>query len=353
MPRIDELLDRMAGGNYLTTLDLCKGYWQIPLDPAAIPKSAFVTPFGLYQCRVMPFGMKNAPATFQRMADQLLEGFQDFACAYLDDIAVYSRTWEDHLKHLSMVLKRLQAAGLTLKPDKCHVGMAEVQYLGHRVGSGKQRPEPAKVEAIANWPQPRTKTQVLAFLGTAGYYRKFVPEYSTLAKPLTDLTRKSLPKQVVWSPECEAAFQRLKTALSEAPVLAAPNHAKKFLVHTDASMFGLGAVLSQVGDDGMEHPVAYLSRKLLPREVSYATIEKECLALVWALKKLQPYLYGRPFTLMTDHNPLVWLNRVAGDNPRLLRWSLALQPYNFTLQYRPGKQNANADGLSRQTELEP
>ena len=147
--------------------------------------------------------MKNAPATFQQMADQLLEGMQDFACAYLDDIAICSGTWEEHLSHLALVFGRLQEAGLTLKPEKCHVGMAEVQYLGHRIGSGKQRPEPAKVEAIANWPQPRTK--VLAFLGTAGYYRKFVPEYSTLAKPLTDLTKKSLPKQVAWSPECATA----------------------------------------------------------------------------------------------------------------------------------------------------
>ncbi|XP_040262240.1 testis-expressed protein 11 [Bufo bufo] len=227
--------------------------------------------------KVMPFEMKNAPATFQRMADRLLEGFQDFACAYLDDIAIYSRTWEDHLGHVSRVLKRIHLAGLTLKPDKCHVGMAEVQYLGHRVGSGRQRPEPAKVEAIANWPQPRTKTHVLAFLGTAGYYRIFVPEYSALAKPLTDLTKKAVPKQVTWTPEYPDAFQRLKAALIEAPVLAAPNHTKLFLVHADASMFGLGAVLSQVGGDGMEHPVVYLSRKLLPREVSYATVEKSAL----------------------------------------------------------------------------
>ncbi|XP_063292727.1 uncharacterized protein LOC134577745 [Pelobates fuscus] len=147
------------------------------------------------------------------MADLLLEGFQDFACACLDDIAIYSSTWESHLEHVSRVLERIQTAGLTLKPDKCHIGMAEVQYLGHRVGSGKQRPEPAKVKAIANWPQPCTKTQVLAFLGTAGYYRKFVPEYSTLAKPLTDLTKKALPKQVAWSPECADAFKKLKTCL--------------------------------------------------------------------------------------------------------------------------------------------
>lgn len=254
---------------------------------------------------------------------------------------------------LGVVLDKIRAAGLTLKPDKCHLGMAEVQYLGHRVGCGNQRPEPAKVEAVANWPTPRTKTQVLAFLGTAGYYRRFVPDYSTIAKPLTDLTKKNLPRQVLWSPACEAAFLALKQALVNAPVLAAPVPNKRFLVHTDASMFGLGAVLSQVGEDGGEHPVAYLSRKLLPREVSYAAVEKECLALVWALKKLNPYLYGQEFSLVTDHNPLVWLNRVSGDNGRLLRWSLALQPYNFTISYRPGKQNGNADGLSRQTDVTP
>ena len=351
MPRVDELLDRIARGRYLTTIDLCKGYWQIPLAEDAIPKSAFVTPFGLYQFKVMPFGMKNAPATFQRMVDRLLDGFQEFACAYLDDIAIYSGSWEEHLVHVGVVLDKIRAAGLTLKPEKCHLGMAEVQYLGHRVGCGSQRPEPAKVEAVANWPTPTTKTQVLAFLGTAGYYRRFVPDYSTIAKPLTDLTKKNLPKQVLWSLACEAAFQALKQALVNAPVLAAPVPNKRFLVHTDASMYGLGAVLSQVGEDGGEHPVAYLSRKLLPREVSYAAVEKECLALVWALKKLSPYLYGQEFSLVTDHNPLVWLNRVSGDNGRLLRWSLALQPYNFIISYRPGKLNGNADGLSWQTDI--
>uniref|UniRef100_A0A8C5WIF9 ribonuclease H n=1 Tax=Leptobrachium leishanense TaxID=445787 RepID=A0A8C5WIF9_9ANUR len=244
--------------------------------------------------------MKNAPATFQRLIDRLLDGLQGFACAYLDDIAIYSQTWEEHLEHVGTVLGRIRDANLTLKPEKCKVGMAEVQYLGHRVGCGIQRPEPAKIEAILDWPTPVTKTQVLAFLGTAGYYRKFVPHYSDLAKPLTDLTKKSLPRQVLWSPECEQAFRQLKAALTQAPLLAAPNYNKRFIVHTDASMFGLGAVLSQVGDDGGDHPVAFISRKLLPREVGYAAVEKECLALVWALRKLQPYVYGRSFTVMTD-----------------------------------------------------
>ncbi|KAM8939644.1 uncharacterized protein RCH25_053348 [Pelodytes ibericus] len=195
MPRIDELLDRMARGQYLTTIDLCNAVWD--------------------------------EATFQRMVDCLLDGFQDYTCAYLDDIDIFSNTWQEHLTHIGAVIDRLREAGLTLKPAKCSIGMAEVQYLGHRVGCGMQKPEPAKVEAVAQWPTPRTKTQVLAFLGTAGYYRKFVPNYSALTKHLTNLTRKNLPRQVTWTPECEQAFQQLKNALVNAPVLAAPDPTKR------------------------------------------------------------------------------------------------------------------------------
>ncbi|XP_063813536.1 uncharacterized protein LOC135053191, partial [Pseudophryne corroboree] len=183
----------------------------------------------------------------------------------------------------------------------------------------------ANLAEAQDWPRPTTQRQVLAFLGIAGYYRRFVPDFSSVAKPLTDLTKKKLPKIVDWTTACELAFQSLKTALVHAPVLMAPDYSKNFVVQTDASQYGLGAVLSQEGPDGQEHPVAYLSRKLLPREVGYATIEKECLAIVWAVKKLQPYLYGRHFTVVTDHNPLRWLQHTTGENGRLLRWSLALQ----------------------------
>lgn len=337
MPRIDELLDRLAAARYITIMDLSRGYWQIPLAPEAREKSAFITPFGLFEFTVMPFGMKNAPATFQRVMNDLLEGLETFAVAYLDDIAVFSPTWEEHLVHLSQVLDQLTAANLTVKPSKCQIGMTDVQYLGHQVGGGTLKPETGKVEAILAWPTPQTKKQVMSFLGTAGYYRKFVCNYSSLAKPLTDLTKKKLPKVVSWTPECEQAFQ-------------APDFTRRFLVQTDASAFGLGAVLSQEDEAGEEHPILYLSRKLLPREVAYATIEKECLAIVWALQKLQTYLYGRHFTVITDHNPLSWLNRVAGENGKLLRWSLILQQYDFTIQHKKGSAHGNADGLSRQAE---
>ncbi|XP_040209167.1 uncharacterized protein LOC120940401 [Rana temporaria] len=350
MPRIDELLDRLAAAHYITIMDLSRGYWQIPLAPEAREKSAFITPFGLFEFTVMPFGMKNAPATFQRVMNDLLEGLEPFAVAYLDDIAVFSPTWEEHLMHLSQVLDRLTDANLTVKPSKCQIGMNDVHYLGHQVGGGTLKPETGKVEAILAWPIPQTKKQVMSFLGTAGYYRKFVGNYSSLAKPLTDLTKKKLPKVVSWTPECEQAFQALKEALASAPVLQAPDFTRRFLVQTDASAYGLGAVLSQVDDAGEEHPILYLSRKLLPREVAYATIEKECLAIVWSLQKLQTYLYGRHFTVITDHNPLSWLNRVAGENGKLLRWSLILQQYDFTIQHKKGSAHGNADGLSRQAE---
>ncbi|XP_031756161.1 uncharacterized protein LOC116410219 [Xenopus tropicalis] len=350
MPRMDELLDKLAGACFLTIMDLSRGYWQIPLTSDAQERSAFVTPFGLFEFKVMPFGMKNAPATFQRVVNGLLEGMEQFALAYLDDIAVFSHTWKDHLSHLSQVLGKIKTAGLTIKPGKCQIGMTEVQYLGHRVGGGTLRPDTGKVDSIMAWPTPQTKKQVMSFLGTAGYYRKFVPNYSSLAKPLTDLTKKKLPKVILWTPDCENSFLALKNALVNSPVLQAPDFTRRFVVQTDASAYGLGAVLSQVNQSGEEHPILYLSRKLLPREVAYATIEKECLAIVWALQKLQPYLYGRNFTVITDHNPLSWLTRMAGDNGKLLRWSLTLQQYDFTIQHKKGSDHGNADGLSRQSE---
>ncbi|CAJ0943012.1 unnamed protein product [Ranitomeya imitator] len=284
------------------------------------------------------------------MVNTLLEGLEGYATAYLDDIAIFSPTWEDHLEHLTQVLWWIQRAGLTIKLEKCQLGMSEVHYLGLRVGGGALKPEPGKVDAITSWPSPRTKKQVMSFLGTTGYYRRFVPHYSTMAKPLTDLTKKKLPFAVDWTVACETAFQALTTALSSSPVLQAADFTRPFVGQTDASNFGLGAVLTQVDTTGHEHTILYLSRKLLPREAAYSTMEKECLAIVWALQRLQPYLYGRQFTMETDHNPLSWLNTISGTNGRLLRWSLALQQYHFTILHRRGRDHGNVDGLSRQGE---
>ncbi|KAL1255563.1 hypothetical protein QQF64_013624 [Cirrhinus molitorella] len=310
MPRVDELLERLWRARYISTLDLTKGYWQVPLTDAAKEKTAFSTPSGHWQYRTLPFGLHGAPATFQRMMDILLRPHQTYAAAYIDDVVIHSETWQDHLEWLRRVLLELRRAGLTANPQKCHLALAEAQYLGFRVSRGLIQPQQQKVKAILTAPRPETKSQVRAFLGLAGYYRCFIPNFSTLASPLTDLTRK-------WQ-----------------------------LEKTDTSNTGLGAVLSQVRD-GEEHPVTYISRKLTPAETRYAAVEKEALAIKWAVLELRYYLLGRRFTLMTDHAPLQWMARAKDTNARVTRWFLALQDFHFTVEHRAGMANSNADGLSR------
>ena len=220
-------------------------------------------------------------------------------------------------------------------------------YLGHTVGNGEIRPESTKIEAVSNFPRPETKKEVRAFLGLSGYYRRFIENYSSIALPLTDLTKKSAVNQVKWTPACSTAFQKLKRVLTCAPVLKSPDFTRQFILQTDASDRGVGAVLSQRDSAGVEHPVGFFSRKLLPREERYATVEKECLAIKLGIQAFRVYLLGRPFVVQTDHRSLEWLHRLKETNGRLTRWSLSLQPYKFTVLHRAGKENANADGLSR------
>ncbi len=346
MPRVDELIDRLGRARFISTLDLTKGYWQVPLTEDAKPKTAFSTPSGHWQYRVLPFGLHGAPATFQRLMDVLLRPHQAYAAAYLDDVIVHSESWEEHLELLRRVLMELRRAGLTANPRKCHLALFEAKYLGFQVGRGIVKPQEKKVAAILSAPRPSTKTQVRAFLGLAGYYRCFIPNFSSLAAPLTDLTRKGQPEKTPWSPEADLAFQQVKAALTSEPLLRAPDFGCPFLLQTDASDTGLGAVLSQVVD-GEEHPVIYISRKLTPAERRYATVEKEALAVKWAVLELRYYLLGRKFTLITDHAPLQWMARAKDTNARVTRWFLALQDFHFVIRHRAGTANANADGLSR------
>ena len=251
------------------------------------------------------------------------------------------------MTHLREVFSRLRQAGLTLKLKKCQFGASEAGYLGHIIGGGSIQPDPSKIKAIKEYPVPTTKKEVRSWLGLTGYYRRFVPEYATISAPLTGLLRKGSPEKVAWTPATEEAFERLRRILIGPTVLKVAEPQKPFVLQTDASDCGLGAVLSQQGDDGQEHPAAYASRKLLPREVKYSVIEKECLAIVWALKTFHTYLFGVDFTIETDHRPLAWLDRMKNANARLTRWALSLQPYHFTIGHRTGTQNGNADGLSR------
>ena len=237
MPRIDDILDQIGQARYITTLDLARGYWQVPVAEEDRHKTAFTTPLGLFQFRVMPFGLSGTPATFQRLMDHVIRGMHQFTNAYLDDLVVFSSSWEEHLDHLTTVLASLQEAGLTAKPSKCQFAMSECTYLGHVVGGGTVKPELDKLQAIKDFPIPKTKKQVRSFLGIAGYYRRFIP--------LTDLTKKSEPDRLLWMTKCSHAFEQLKQMLISTPVIWNPDFRRPFVLQTDASDLGVGAVLSQ------------------------------------------------------------------------------------------------------------
>ncbi len=346
MPRVDELLDRLGTARFYSTLDLTKGYWQIPLSPLSKEKSAFTTPFGLHQFVTLPFGLFGAPATFQRLMDKILRPHTAYAAAYLDDIIIYSQDWQRHMVHLREVLRALRGAGLTANPKKCAIGRVEVRYLGFHLGHRQVRPQIDKTAAIAACPRPKTKKEVRQFLGLAGYYRRFIPDYSELTSPLTDLTKKEVPDTVPWTERCQQVFTQVKAALCGGPLLHSPDFSLPFLLQTDASDRGLGAVLTQEMG-GEERPVLYISRKLSKRETMYSTIEKECLAIRWAVLTLRYYLLGREFTLCSDHAPLQWLHRMKDTNARITPWYLALQPFKFKVVHRPGTQMTVAHFLSR------
>ena len=232
---------------------------------------------------------------------------------YLDDLIIFNETWEKHLQQVHAVLQRLREAGLTGKPRKCQFGMAQCAYLGHIVGSGLVCPEPAKILTVNDFPVPQTKKQE-SFWGLAGYYRRFTPDYASVTAPLTDLTRKAAPYSVLWSAQCDQAFHNLKQLLCSPPVLRNPDFDKPFTLQTDASDRGVGAVFSQPDDTGQDHTVAYFSKKFLPREGQYSTVEKDCLAMKFAVQAFKVYLLGRPFKIQTDHRALVWLDRLKENN---------------------------------------
>ncbi len=250
------------------------------------------------------------------------------------------------MEHLRAVLRALRVAGLTANPRKCAIGRVEVRYLGFHLGHGQVRPQIDKTAAVAACPSPKTKKEVRQFLGLVGYYRRFVPNFSDLTTLLTDLTKKEAPDPLQWTELCQQALTKVKAALCGGPLLHSPNFDLPFLLQTDASDRGLGAVLAQVVG-GEERPVLYLSRKLSKRETRYSTVEKECLAIRWAVLTLRYYLLGREFTLCSDHAPLQWLHRMKDTNARITRLYLALQPFKFKVVHRPGVQMAVADFLSR------
>jgi len=344
LPRVDDLIDRIGKAKFLTKLDMTRGYWQVPLDDPSVPISAFVTPFGHFQWRYMPFGLRNAPATFSRLVNKLLLGLESFCAVYLDDIILFSDSWEEHMKHLKVVLTRIRNANLTLSPQKCHFAVAEVDYLGHHVGMARVQPRAKKVEALLSYPTPVNRKQLQSFLGLAGYYRKFVPHYAHIAAALSDLLKKGA--RFVWTPEADKAFLDLKSRLSTRPVLRPPNYLLPFSMSVDASDLAIGSVLFQTVED-IDHPICFYSKKLDRHQRNYSTIEKEAFALVLSVRVFSVYFGSNPVKVYTDHNPLTFLQRMASHNQKLLRWSLEIQQYNLEILHRSGKDNLLPDLLSR------
>ena len=349
LPRIDELLDSLQGSRWFTSLDLFSGFWQIKIRPEDVEKTAFITSEGLYEFVVMPFGLCNAPATFQRTMDTIFQKEKrHFIKVYMDDLNIHSKTFEEHLQHLQITFDRIRAANLRIKPDKCHFCSQEIKFLGHVVNEQGIQPDPSKITKVANYPVPRNLTELRAFLGLASYYRRFIKDFSKISSPLYKLTEKETLYQ--WSDERQRIFDVLKEKLTTAPILIYPNFDQPFTLYTDASQIGLGAVLSQKGDDGKEHVIVYASRSLNPAEKNYSTTEQECLAIVWAVKYFKHYIFGSKFTIVTDHSALQWLlnsDSKVTENKRIMRWRLTLQEYSYEVKYRKGKNHENADALSR------
>ena len=296
----------------------------------------------------MSFGLCNAPATFQRLMNYVLRPvFGKKALVYLDDVIIFSSTLEEHLADIREVFQLLRQANLKLKLKKCQFMRKSVKYLGHVISVGGISPDPDKIDKIANYKIPTSADEIKSFLRLAGYYRRFIPNFGSIAKPLTSKTHKdAIQLLFTWSDEDQAAFDKLRTALITPPILAYPDFNSEFLLFTDAFDYGIGAVLSQI-QDNKEVVIAYASRQLRPPERRYATVEKEALAVVFAIKKFRQYLTDKPFTVISDHRPLQWLSEQKDNNGRLGRWAILLGGVNYKIKYRAGRVHQNADCLSR------
>lgn len=345
LPRIDESLDQLAGFKWFSCLDLSAGYWQVEVEPEDKPKTAFITRRGLFEFNVMPFGLCNAPATFERIMELVLSGLHWQICLiYLDDIIVFGRSFSEMIQNLDLVLGRFAQAGLKLKPQKCQLFKKEVEFLGHVINEHGVHTDPRKIECIKNWPLPKDIKEVRSFLGLCSYYRRFIENYSHEAKPLNRLTEKY--QKFNWTQECSDAFEKLKHMLITAPILAHPDFSKPFILDTDASNQAIGAVLSQkVGTN--EKVIAYASRTLSKAERKYCVTRKELLALVYFVKYFRHYLYGRRFTARTDHGSLRWLMNFKNPEGQVARWLEVLSAFDMAIEHRPGRLHSNADGLSR------
>lgn len=345
IPVISDVLDKLGRCQYFTTLDLKSGFHQIEMFPDDIQKTAFTVENGHYEYCRMPFGLKNAPSTFQRAMENVLRGLNDICEVYMDDIIIFSTSLQEHIVSIEKVFQRLREANLKIQLDKSEFLKHETAYLGHIVTPQGIKPNPDKVRAIKKFPIPKTPKEIKSFLGLVGYYRKFIPNFSKLTKPLTSCLKKGA-KIDIDNQKYINAFRICQEILMNDPILQYPDFDKDFNLTTDASNYAIGAVLSQ-GPIGSDKPIAYASRTLNDSEINYNTTEKELLAIVWATKYFRPYIFGRKFNIITDHKPLQWLMSIKEPNSRLTRWRLKLEEFEYRVIHKSGKNNTNADALSR------
>ena len=351
LPRLDECLDRLGNATIFSKIDLQNGYHQVRITEKDIPKMAFGTRYGQFEFRVLPFGLCNAPATFQRLMNDILQPYIDkFVIVYLDDILIFSRTKDDHQKHLRLVLTALKEHQLWGKASKCEFFKSSIAFVGHISARGVEM-DPSKVKAIQRWPQPENIQHVRQFMGLATYYRRFVKDFSKISAPLTDLIKGNENLTTVeWTNTTDDAFNSLKDAITNAPVLTLPDVGRPFVVEIDASDHATGAILSQDLGNGLQ-PVAFESRKLKPAERNYAAQEKEMLALVHALRAWQCYLQGPKFTVKKDNRALTFVQSQKEISRRIARWIEFLQEYDYDISHVSGKENVAADALSRRPDL--
>ena len=363
LPRIDDVLDLLHGQKFFTTLDLASGYWQIEMDESSKEKTAFIVDNNLYEWNRLSFGLTNAPGTFQRLMNYVLRSVIGKKClVYLDDIIVFAKTREEHLANLECIFNLLKEADLKLGLSKCKFMCESVQYLGHVISAKGITPDPEKIEQLKNYKRPTTIVEIQSFLGLASYYRRFIKNFAEIAHPLIELTKKKkdklnkkLKKMIKaevdenvwkWGEAEQEAFETLRECLITPPIVAFPNFDEEFLIFTDASNYGIGAVLSQMQDD-KEVVIAYSSRHLNAAERNYSAIEREALAIVYGIKRYRHYLQDEKFEIISDHRPLQWLQTHKDEKSRLGRWAIELSTLKYKITYKPGKEHANADFLSR------
>jgi hypothetical protein len=345
LPVFEETVSTLYGSAFFSVLDCQSGYWQVKIAEEDKMKTAFTVPSGSYQCVRLPYGLSTSPSSFQRMIDLVLRDLIGPECyVFIDDVIVFGKTIQEHASRLEHVLQRFEKAKLQLHPGKCVFAQPQVEYLGYIVSKDGIKASPDKTKAVQEYPAPKSVTEVRQFLGLASFYRRLVPGFAEIAKPLTELLRKNVTFR--WSDRQQAAFDKLKQTLCSDQVLGYPDFTQPFILTTDASKIAVAAVLSQV-QDGVERPLSYASRQMNTAEQNYSATESEMLAATWGIGFFRCYLFGRRFVLKTDHSALVYMHKFADNNSRLLKWSLKLSEYDFEVQHKPAAQIRHVDSLSR------